>query len=212
VKLELRYKHSFDTDIVNHHFFHYTGAAPGNGGLATWLNGVHTAWVSYLKPITTGAVVLQELHAIDLSSAAAGTADLAVSEAGGYGGLELPAGIAALINYKVQRRYRGGKPRTYAPLGKSTDVADGQDWVEASRASFESGYTNFLVTAKASSMGSATIDNIVNISYYEGFTTFTTPSGRVKNISTPRATPLVDVILTITCNGRYGSQRRRNRP
>jgi hypothetical protein len=212
VKLVMKYTYSLDTDVVNHLFFKYSGTGPANADLNTWLAAVQAAWISDLQSYISADVTLDELTATDLTSPTAGIGSKLVNANGLRGGPPVPAGTAFLFNYEIQRRYRGGKPRTYVPLGVSSDVLDGQDWTSTFHANALSGWTAFIAGCKAAPMGAATISDQVNVGYYHGFTVFMTPSGRAKNISTPLATPHVDPVVAITAGTRFASQRRRNRP
>jgi hypothetical protein len=68
----------------------------------------------------------------------------------------------------------------------------------------------FIAAALTDGVGVSLV-SYVNISYYHGSTVFITPSGRARNISTPRATPIVDAILSHTTSQIVASQRRRNK-
>jgi hypothetical protein len=72
-----------------------------------------------------------------------------------------------------------------------------------------SGWQAFVAAILAVSSLSITLSNVINISYFSGFTVFTTPSGRARNIPTPRLVPLKDPITGSLVNQKIGSQRRR---
>jgi len=49
----------------------------------------------------------------------------------------------------------------------------------------------------------------VNVSYYAGFTLHTGTTGRVRNVPTPRAVPLVDPVTSQITRAGIGQVRRR---
>lgn len=90
------------------------------------------------------------------------------------------------------------------------DVTTGGIWSAGFQSSLASNFAAFIaacVLAPPASMGTVTH---VNVSYFDGFTNKTFPSGRVKPVPTLRATPLVDTVLAYTANPKVASQRRRN--
>jgi hypothetical protein len=124
----------------------------------------------------------------------------------------LTANDCALLNIKIQRRYRGGKPRLYLPWGSDADVQDAQHWKSASITTFNSAiltHTNYVVGQTWAGGG---FDHLVNVSYYQGFKVVTSPTtGRARNVSTLRAGgPQIDNwVGAATFNTRIATQRRR---
>jgi hypothetical protein len=123
----------------------------------------------------------------------------------------LAGGTATLVNFAINRRYRGGKPRIYLPWGSSAKLQSKQQWMTSYVSAVGTAMDNIVTGYIGSSAGTTTISDQINVSYYEGFTTFTTPSGRVKNLSKLRVTPSEDIIIAHAVNPVPSSQRRRNR-
>ena len=128
-------------------------------------------------------------------------------------GLPNGAAVAALINFKVARRYRGGKPRIYAPWFVSSDLTPGRlTWTEAALSAGTAGwaaFTSVLLNDAPAAMG---VLEHVNVSYYEGFEVVVDErTGRSRNVSQLRAAgPAVDVVTGFSINPKPGSQRGRN--
>jgi hypothetical protein len=72
--------------------------------------------------------------------------------------------------------------------------------------------TGFIDDRIGTSSGTTIITNHVNISYFHGYTLGPPkPGGFQPKIPTPRATPVVDIITSVSVPSLVGSQRRRNR-
>lgn len=212
IRLIFTQKANADTDIVTRLYVHYTGTVPTNATLGAWLTVMSANWASNVSPLQSFAHSLVSIAAADLSSPTAAVSVNNTTHVGTRSGQGIPASNAALINYLVQRRYRGGKPRSYLLAGVATDVDTGQLWLPAFTTAVQTGWGNFTGALSTSPPTGSTITGLVNVSYYSGFTVHTGSTGRAKNISTPRATPLVDTISGFTVDPEYGTQRRRARP
>jgi hypothetical protein len=211
VKLALEYALSAeDQNAVNRLFFKYSGTAPTDSDLDTFANAVGDAWGTALKSWFGIETTLDQVTAEDLTSptAAVGNAPFGIegTRTGGFVG----AATCAVIRNKIARRYRGGHPRTYWQAGVDTDLDTANTWSSDFQTGFETAVAAFVSAVEAAGWTGAGTILPVNISYYEGFTNHTYPSGRVRAIPTLRVTPLVDSIIAYQCNPQTGSQRRRN--
>jgi hypothetical protein len=114
------------------------------------------------------------------------------------------------MNFKVGRRYRGGKPRIYLPWGSASDQATLNQWTSGFISSAATAWTNFITAIAAAPWSGASGLKQVNVSFYSGFTNETGPSGRARAVSTPRAgSAVVDDIIAHSLNTIYGVQRSR---
>jgi len=186
----------------------YTGSPPSTADLNSLATAVMTAWSDNLKADVGSAEALVSVVTTDLSSDSAAQGGWSGSVGGTATG-ELPASAAVLVNHQIARRYRGGRPRTYVRMGTTANLMGTNRWSAGAIATFLSEWQAFVAQILATTGIGVTLDDIVNISYYKGFTAFETPSGRYKNISTLRGTPVVDVITDSTVATKIGSQRRR---
>ena len=157
-----------------------------------------------------GHITLAFSELTDLSSPTAPQVVNSTGATGGAGAAPLSAGVAMVMKYHITRRYRGGKPRAYLPGMSSAYLTTPTEWNPASLANVTAGWITHLTAIAAATPVAAGTGTHVNISYYQGFTNHTYPSGRVKPIPTPRVTPLVDTINNVSGNPTPGSQRRRN--
>lgn len=210
LRIQFKWTSSSDVDVLCRLYWQYSGTAPTNGQLATMAStlagNMNTVYGSYWH----SDVTLTECIITDLSSPTAATGSATVSHAGTLTGTELPANTALLINFQVARRYRGGKPRLYLPLGSSSEMLTTQTWSTTFTTNVLSQYGTVQTDiANAIAVWGSSVSQ-VNVSYYKGFTVFTEPSGRARNIPTLRAGgPVVDTVTGYSVNPKFGSQRRR---
>lgn len=210
IRMEIQYSLGTDIDVINRTYWQYTGSAPSNTGLNTMANTVSTNWATVFKPLCASTVQKQAIYLVDLSSSTGAIGAEVGANTGSRSGGQLPAGACALINYTVARRYRGGKPRSYMPFGTDTDLNTPQQWATAFQTTVNSALATWTTDMLASGPAGTTISQQVNVSYYKGFASVQNPvTLRWRNIPTPRATPVVDAILTEGLNLKIGSQRKR---
>jgi hypothetical protein len=193
-----------------HVFSRYSGSAPTATDIGNLAGAIGGEWVQYIAPLCGLNIVLQQVVCTDLSSASAAQGASATTHAGTRAGASLTANDCGLMNLHVARRYRGGKPRQYWPIGVVTDVADPQHWTAAFQTAAYGGIYNFLGALIPLTWPGGQMGGSVNVSYYEGFTVVTSPTtGRARNVPTPRAVPLVDNVSTLSFSSRIATQRRR---
>lgn len=210
IELLLQWSDQQDMNVLNRLFFAYEGSTPTAAQLHTWLVSLVTPWNANVVDLYTSGVELLTTTATDLSveSGNRGTSTWDIN--GTRAGVGAPLGAPVLVNYQLTRRYRGGKPRNYLPLGDVSDLNDPGHWTTAFQAAVSGGWGAFLGAVVGSTVGGATITNHVNISYYSSFTNvpYGSPT-KYRRVPTPRATPLVDLISTYSVSLIPGSQRRR---
>lgn len=192
-------------------FHHFSGTAPTVTNLDAWCASLATAWTNRISPVCSGDVIGQGVTAEDLSSASGAVGSDSFSSTGSRAGSGLPKGVCAVSVMSIARRYRGGKPKTFYPMGTASDVSGTGQWTGGALSAFNTAVGNFfgdMVLAGWS--GAGTITN-VNVSYYQGFTVVTNPiTHRARNVPTLRGAPVVDTVLAQGIDANIGSQRRRN--
>lgn len=164
-----------------------------------------------MKTLWEPGTLLTGVKVTDLSSSSGGVGEHSQSTAGTGNVASLPGGTSVLVNYLINRRYRGGKPRSYFPWGSETEMATRQSWVGTFITDCTSALTTYFAAVIGLVVGGTTLTSHVNVSYYEGFTVVTNPvTGRSRNVPKLRTTPVVDDILSWSVSAKPGSQRRRN--
>lgn len=190
-------------------FFGFTGSNPTNAELATFLSAVASAYTTNIAPLMTADRELTLLDVIDLTSSTSAAAELGVSIFGTRSDVALGAQIAYILKKEIFRRYRGGHPKQYWPIGGDTALADATHWGSAFVTAAQAGFLNQLTAIEAAGWaGAGTIDT-VSVSYFEGFTNVLYPSGRYRAVPTRRVTPFIDNVSGYAHNPLIGTQRRR---
>ena len=190
-------------------FLSYTGGTPSQGNLETLATAIGTAWASNIAPHVSAGEALTEVAVLDLSSDTGAEGIDTTTRAGGASGSAPPSEVAVQVNHKIGRHYRGGKPKTFMRMGMEADRVSEYQWSTSAQAAFLSAWEAWIAAILATTGIGVTLGNIVNVSYYSGFTVFITPSGRARNIPKVRTTPLVDNITSSTVNQVVAVQRRR---
>lgn len=200
-----------DSDVVSRFYCRYfTGTPPAS--LNTAAAAIATRWNTDLAAMFSLAYTLTEVDLEDLTSSTAPVGAAVTSHAGTRGGVGLSASACALLRFHIGRRYRGGHPRMYLAAGGSGDLFDRQTWTTAFLTALTTAWTTFIghvLTDLNTAYGASDFQH-VNLSYYQGFTNVTYPSGRTYPRPTVRGAPVIDDVLSYTANPKVASQRRRN--
>lgn len=210
MKLQLLHTMQEDTDVQSRFFMSYTGSVSVTD-LNTLLATLAAAWATNFQPLFENQVTLVGVAGVDLSSETGAESALTTNHQGTNSGAAIPANACSLIHFGIARRYRGGHPRVYMPPGPSTELNDAQTWLQAFVNSLTAAWTNMitaLTTSPPAAMGTLVQ---VNVSYYNGFTNHTYPSGRTRPIPNPRVTPVVDNVTLVLARNKIGTQRRRTK-
>lgn len=213
--LNFKWKHTLggDLDVLNGFYMTYTGTPPSNAQLVALGAVQATEWGTEFAPLTDNDTELTSVEITDLSSStsAQGTADVGVT--GTRTGSYLPASTCVLLNFTVARRYRGGKPKVFLPVGVQADLNTAQSWENTFVASCVTAWNAVIAATIAAPWTGGVIVGQSNVSYYSGSTVelYGTPQ-RARNIPTYRPAPLVNAISGVSGSVVISTQRRRNRP
>lgn len=211
IKVVLTLADATDNNVESRFYLKYSGTPPTAAGLNAFCTTIATGWNTVLAALYHADWTLTSVTATDLSSSSAATGSAAVSHAGTRSGSPLSAGVAFLINFKIGRRYRGGKPRLYQPMGVSGDLLNLNTWSVAFTASVQSDWSSYITGALADLPSGTTGVAQVNVGYYAGFTAVLNPvTGRTKDVSKILAVPNVDTVTSLAASNIVASQRRRN--
>lgn len=212
VRLDFHHTEGADPALSNRTFWKFSGSGPSISNMNDLAGFAEGFWSSYLKPLAPDSITLVGITTTDLTAPTASRGQWTGAVAGTRGSAILTINDVALLNFEVLRRYRGGKPRMYAPWGVEGDLLTDATWTSAFVTAVETGWTDFRGGFIGQGFGSCAITEQVNVSYYEGFASVQNPvTMRWRNIPTLRSTPQIDVIPAFSCNPFVGSQRRRIR-
>lgn len=209
VRIDWHFVFGGDNNAQCRAFFQYTGAL-SQADANTWVGVAASAWVNRMLPQQTSDLSLNSTVLTDLSSATSPQATSGTTGAGGIVGNAMGAGTAVVIKRKVSRRYRGGHARLYMPAPSDGQLSTAQLWAPAYVAAINTAWTNLVSDIVNGVPVAAAPAFEVNVSYFQGFTNHTYPSGRIRPVPNPRGTPLVDLVVSHAVNGKVASQRRRN--
>ncbi len=211
LKLVTHFSGGGDNDILNRWYMSYTGTAPTNGDLDAFCADIDTAMNAHIKPLQAASIDYTGSDAEDLSSPTGAVGISGNGYTGSRSGTGPGVATCFVIKKKIARRYRGGHPRLYLVCGTVADFSDINTWGTAFGASVVAGWAAVIADLQAVPWsGGGTLDD-VNVSYFEGFTNVTRPSGRMDSVPKLRVGgPVVDPITAYTANLQMGSQRRRN--
>jgi hypothetical protein len=212
IQLKLNFKVYGDLVAMTRHFFHYTSGAPSGTDLTTMASDAVSTFGSAFSSLYDVNTSLESATATDLSSAMGHEATAGTPVAGALAGGAIPPAAAAVVAHSIARRYRGGHPRTYLPLGDTSKIATSGTWSSGFVSAVDSAWGTWA-NGMLTTFGSLVVDKIVNVSYYgPPNVVITNPvTHRARTVSTLRTTPIVDDITGHSVNPLIGSQRRRNR-
>lgn len=195
--------------LINRLFVRYSGTAPTNSDLDTFTGDINTAYGTNLCPLEGAAYTYGGCSAEDLSSSTSAVSTNPDSVVGTRSGNTLGGQVNTVISLEIARRYRGGHPRNYWPFGTDSDVNDELTWSSSYLTTVGAAFASFLTGLEAAGWSGAGTVEVVNVSFYDGFTNHTYPSGRTRPIPTLRGTPLIDTVSSYIVRRSLGTQRRR---
>lgn len=211
LRADLLWSDGSDTDVRTRQFFRYSGGPPTATDAVALAADIYSP-ASAMAALWSANTDLTGVEVTDLSNPAGGQGVHAQTTAGTRVGSDLAGGTALVVGYVIQRRYRGGKPRSYFPWFTAADLTSRQTWNATDLGIVDSDLATYFAAVIGLSSGTTTITDHVNVSYYEGFTVVTNPTtGRARNVPKLRSVPVVDVIQSFAARAQPGSQRRRNR-
>lgn len=211
----LQVKHLFsvgsDLSVSSRLFYVYSGTAPSDATCVAIAGLIYTSVVTNLIPLMCSDNAAIGVSVQDLSSSVGGFGEHVANTAGTRTGIPLPASTCVLMNISIARRYRGGKPRVYWPLGVASDLVSPNQWASTPIASFHSGTSQVIDDTLAISTAGLTMQNMVNISYYQGFTAVLNPiTGRTRDVPKVRTAAITpDAFIGTAISAKPGNQRRR---
>lgn len=175
-------------------YLQYTPPAPTSADLTTLMGTIATAWLSNLGSLHNVSSALTGIDAADLTNSAAATASITTSQVGTRAGTAMPASVACVISWLINRRYRGGHPRTYLSAGVIADTQNGNLWTTTFKTAALAGARGFRTALNAATTGTTTY-KLVTVSYRNG--------------GIPLGTPVPYTINDAAIHGRVDTQRHR---
>lgn len=211
LKCQLNFLVGSDPSALCRFFIHYSGTAPVSTDAAAFATILRTSWASQMSPFMVPPNALTSTFVEDLSSASGAIGTDSTTVVGTDAGSPTPAQSALMIGFQIARRYRGGKPKIFLPIGDSANINTNGTWKAALLALVTPAWAQFMTDVKAGGWTGAGTLTHVNVSYYQGFTVVTNPvTHRARNVPTLRGAPVVDTVTGYATEATIANQRRRN--
>lgn len=193
-------------DSPSENIFHmsWSGSTPSAAGLLAWLTDVYApAWDTMFAAEAPSSAATVQHEALDLTSNTGASAVFPDTTAGGRTGDFAPASAAVLVSWEINRRYRGGHPRTYFPFGTAGtyEGSSARNWSAAFTDDVQTKINAFLAAIQGHDISGTEYAALVNVSYYDRVITPLPPYRRI--------TPVVDTITSGIVRTRICTQRRR---
>jgi hypothetical protein len=155
------------------------------------------------------AWALTQVDVLDIATTAGASGIWSGNNPGTDTGTSLPSQVATNVEFKISRRYRGGKPRMFLPSATLGNEVDAGHWSTSYVTQVNTQCTAFFAAIAALSVGAVGSLTHINLSYYSGFTNITNSSGRERAVPKYRATALVDHVTGYNTKLLMSSQKRR---
>lgn len=212
MKITLGYQLGSDGNAINRLHFAFSGGSPSGGDCNAIAGEAASAWGTWFASQVNADTSLVKVDVVDLTSDTAAVGSVGVSVGGSLGGAAIGAGTAFLFNGTIGRRYRGGKPRSYMPLGDASVLLSPQLWTTTFVGLANSAMTGFLGDMVGFTSGSTIVGAAVNVSYYQGGAMYPTSNPDREKFRSALRTggPVVDDINSWNGDQKLASQRRRN--
>jgi hypothetical protein len=209
MRVRLVYTQLDDSLASSRFYLSFTGGSASAADLNTLSTDIATAWNTDLAELVSEQFTLTEVDILDLTTDHGNSGLATVSHAGTLAGSILPDQVATNIQYKIGRRYRGGKPRMYLPPPDVTKLLDPAHLTSAFVTLCNTQVAAFFSAISALSVGSLGALAQVNLSYYSGFTNVTNSSGRTRAAPKYKAAATLDTVTGYDTHALLSSQRRR---
>lgn len=211
VRIDLHQTIGEDTAVVNRMFWNWLGTGLGQTDVNDMANDVNAEWGMHMDSIFGTFQALNYVVVTDLSSATGAVGVNSTEQAGTDTGDPLAADTAMRLKFLQGRRYRGGHPGVYLGGFVEDRLQDAQTWSSATLAEVSTAWTNFVGALPSAGGPGGSLNQQVNVSYYEGFTAYQNPvTGRWRNVPNLRVAPLVTPITGFEIDVHVSSQRRRS--
>lgn len=186
---------------VNVGYLQYAGTIATSANLNAVASAIAAAWNTNVAPLCFTTVLQKEVAVVDLTNRGAAIGGVTgLSNAGTRTGTDLPNQVAAVISWKINRRYRGGHPRSYWPAGAVADVTVGRTWATAFQTSLTTAAGAFRTALNAITWSGATMQ-MVSVNFITH-----NPTTKVQEWVVP---PVPYTIQSGAAHGRVDTQRRR---
>lgn len=197
------------TQLGTRMFFSYPGAAPDGDDLNTLASDIEGAYSAHLSSLVPNNLALTEIDILDIATADGNSGSWIGDLTGGDAHPYTLSQCAFNVQYKIARRYRGGKPRGYWPFGGTNELLNSFQWEAAFVAEVQTQFPAFVAAVNAISAGPITGLVHINLSYKSGFENVANSSHREHAVPLYKSVATHDNITGYLAKQEIASQRRR---
>lgn len=197
-----------DSSAVTKLHFSATGGTPAQADLTTMAAAVGAAVNTNMINQFNGAVKLTQVTCKELTSGIGTQGSDSTVRTGSNANNSMPAQVCFLVNYRIGRSYRGGKPRSYFPPPTTDKQQDPQTLSSGGISGFTTALTAVLAAIVGHTFGAINVTGQVSVSYYNGGS-WSIVSGRPHFTPVRRSSPQIDPVLSWSVAPKFGTQRRR---
>lgn len=189
----------------------YTGGPPSVATMNSIATLAMDSFATNLKALMASDYGMTLTKVRDLANPATPEGEDATEVVGTRAGNLTPASVAALLNFSVNRLYRGSKPKAWLNFGTDADIGSlsNKQWSSEFTNAVDAGWTAYVAALSGTTTGTTTLGDQVAVSYYSGKEANPNPNSRLRFQPTPRAVPLIMAVEVASCSPIFGSQRRR---
>lgn len=147
-------------------YLQYSGIAPAVADLQAIGTNIGNAWNTNVAPLCHANVTMNAVSLVDLTNRGAAIASITgLAHPGTRAGSDNPNQVAIVISWKINRRYRGGHPRSYWPAGVAADITVGRTWTSTFQTLCTTNARAFRTALNAITYGSSTC-KMVSVNFY----------------------------------------------
>jgi len=212
IRCDILWQIGDDIEALTRLHINYTGTPPNDATAAALAQLLYVIFGAEFLTYVVPANKMLGVRVTDLSSPTGGQGEYLLTTPGTLSSTDVPAGTALLVNAHIQRRYRGGKPRSYLPLGGGSELSSPSTWDSGFLANVQAALNAIVADIAVCASGGCALGQLVSIPYYHGFVAAENPvTHRWRNIPVlAGGTPVPDLITSWVANPKPSSQRRRN--
>jgi hypothetical protein len=191
----------FGLNAINQFHLSYIGSPPLSADLDAAADSFIDLFSGHFQALQHDQLHYISCDITDLSSTSGARGAATGDESGTRANDALTANTAWVISWKIDRRYRGGHPRSYMWAMTLNEVENARTIKTSVLADMNTAASNFKADLPAAVQINGDDTLLVNVSYFDSVG-FPSPPHL-------RTTPVVDEIRSATVGNRVDSQRRR---
>jgi hypothetical protein len=210
VRIRLIHGKGTKLNIGSRCYWSYSGGTPTIAQLNALASSISTAWGAQLKALMSVNGGLTAVYVDDVYTTNGFTGSYVATVSGTRAGTDVSVNDCAILSFRIQTKYRGGKPKMFLPYGMVADQSSVTTWSSTFINAVDAAWPNFQGAVNGLTSGPITLGTQQHVSYYQGATQNpATSKWAPRNIPAARGTATVTPVLSAAATQIVGSQRRR---